>query len=1161
MKTTLVLSFFLLVMCNNLTLAQSLNGNYTIGGNSPDYQTINEAVDSLELNGISGPVTFNIRPGIYYEQIEINSYPNLSNSNLVVFKSETNNKSDVIIEYTTTQYTTRDYTLFIDGADNLEFKHLTFQREEESYYNRVVYVTGDANNILFDHNTFKTDMSTSSDFEYKDCIVVGGDYNTSMSNDTIIFSNNTIIGGYNGIYLQGSTGTTFTADNWQLYNNEFFNQKRNGLYVVNGKNVSITNNYIKSDITTSFRGIYAYRGIESLLISGNKLILPSKSIGIDVYNAQGSAVDTPKVINNLISIGPNSVDNLTIGIKSSDSDSLLIAYNSINIFSSDSAGHCIETSNSDILTVKNNIFNHSGGGLCILSNNNTSGIFNSNYNNYFNNNNLVAQFDGVNYNSLSELSSSLGIDQNSVSANPFFLNDTILIPYNTSVFDIGDPIPSITYDFYGNMRSNLAPDLGIFEGDVPLVDAGVSNSSLMEFKGCPETSVPLYITLKNFGLNALTSAIISFENTDLTISQINWTGNLSQMEEEEIFVGYVNYEYLQNTQVKVWTSNPNAQTDEFSQNDTLHIPIISLLKGSYTIGGAMADYETINEAIEQLIILGVCDSVIFNINPGTYNESLTLPQIAGVDSVNTVTFQSTIQDSTSVIITSEEDVFYFDNTNHIFIKYLTIKPSQNAIGIHITQNSSNLIISNNLITSEDNCRLIYLRKGHNNTITNNYFVDGNLQIEIEGFNSFDIYEIDILNNVFTGASGHTIDSDRDNGVDIIGNIFKGTNPGLLMDLSSYAEIRVLNNQFLVPDSYLNISSPTDSPHRKIIFKNNFVRSQLSLTNADTLIIIHNSFDTDDKTISFSLLYGGNYIEMKNNIFQSKGDDYIFKFNNYISPLNISSDYNIFNISNGTLAHEQQQYESEYTLFSFDEWRSSTGQDSNSIFAHITFLNDSNLHTNSPIALNAGIYLPGEDFDIDHQARSITLPDIGADEFEIDSLTYTDVAINFVNPTTEFNCLNSDSIAIEIANLSALSIDSVHIKWKLFDTEKRDSFIVHNIAPHDTIIVFVDTYNFRQRTKYKITVEVYYPNGITDNNTNDNTIVKQYYYIDEFDIIKKQNSRCNTEIELFVPKFPRESILWSTGSTESRITLTTTGTYSVTVTDENGCSVSKSITIN
>jgi hypothetical protein len=53
---------------SNFLLAQPMSGNYTVGGNSPDFVTLQDAANSLMANGISGPVIFSIRPGTYSEQ-------------------------------------------------------------------------------------------------------------------------------------------------------------------------------------------------------------------------------------------------------------------------------------------------------------------------------------------------------------------------------------------------------------------------------------------------------------------------------------------------------------------------------------------------------------------------------------------------------------------------------------------------------------------------------------------------------------------------------------------------------------------------------------------------------------------------------------------------------------------------------------------------------------------------------------------------------------------------------------------------------------------------------------------------------------------------------------------------------------------------------------
>lgn len=67
----LFLFFIVLPMC--VLHAQPLSGNYTVGGASPDFITLQHAANELKMRGVSGPTTFNIRPGIYIENGGLNS--------------------------------------------------------------------------------------------------------------------------------------------------------------------------------------------------------------------------------------------------------------------------------------------------------------------------------------------------------------------------------------------------------------------------------------------------------------------------------------------------------------------------------------------------------------------------------------------------------------------------------------------------------------------------------------------------------------------------------------------------------------------------------------------------------------------------------------------------------------------------------------------------------------------------------------------------------------------------------------------------------------------------------------------------------------------------------------------------------------------------------
>ena len=105
------------------------------------------------------------------------------------------------------------------------------------------------------------------------------------------------------------------------------------------------------------------------------------------------------------------------------------------------------------------------------------------------------------------------------------------------------------------------------------------------------------------------------------------------------------------------------------------------------------------------------------------------------------------------------------------------------------------------------------------------------------------------------------------------------------------------------------------------------------------------------------------------------------------------------------------------------WRSAAGTDSNSISANPLFVSDAELHIDttqlSPVN-NAGIPIAGITSDIDNNIRSLTTPDIGADEFAYTSNTITlDLGLfieGFYNAGS--NLQESDTVKIYLRNSSA-----------------------------------------------------------------------------------------------------------------------------------------------
>jgi hypothetical protein len=66
-----------------LSFGIPLSGNYTIGGTTPNFATLNEAVNTIKCGGVTGAVTFNIRPGIYRERVSVPAILGASNKNWI----------------------------------------------------------------------------------------------------------------------------------------------------------------------------------------------------------------------------------------------------------------------------------------------------------------------------------------------------------------------------------------------------------------------------------------------------------------------------------------------------------------------------------------------------------------------------------------------------------------------------------------------------------------------------------------------------------------------------------------------------------------------------------------------------------------------------------------------------------------------------------------------------------------------------------------------------------------------------------------------------------------------------------------------------------------------------------------------------------------------
>ncbi|MGB0403346.1 MAG: right-handed parallel beta-helix repeat-containing protein [Salibacteraceae bacterium] len=383
-----------------------LSGTYTIGGTSPYFATISEAVDSLNIKGVCDSVIFNIRQGTYTEQIEITEINNVSDSAIVIFQSDPSNTTNPNITYSAT--TLKPYTIMVNGSDYVQFRNIDITKTGGGI--AAVFFDGVCENLEFDScnvsansgYSFYCDWQgtwsqTSEDLDglvISYCIADRGInlQTNGPSSDSAIFSGNTING---PISLRVFNGTTF---------------KDNDLNGVVGLSYSNTS-WVESN---KAEGLTSYR-------SGNQTIFNNEFRGPVYYSSTSNSTFYHNTVHN------GSGFALNINGSSNNFRN--------NILSSNT--YVVSLDSSTISTYDYNVYNSEIDTIAKY----TTGTFATD---------------------LSEFQL-LGRDSNSLVIDPRFRTDTSLVPRIADLETAGTPIAGITTDIRDSARSTTAPSIGAYE--------------------------------------------------------------------------------------------------------------------------------------------------------------------------------------------------------------------------------------------------------------------------------------------------------------------------------------------------------------------------------------------------------------------------------------------------------------------------------------------------------------------------------------------------------------------------------------------------------------------------------------------------------------------------------------------------------------------------
>jgi hypothetical protein len=1064
------------------------SGIYTIGGSNANYQTIQKALSDLldSQSEVIGRVTFNIRPGVYLENLTLKPYNGASAKNFVVFKSETGRASDVEIKskgdntlYNNqvirfegcTYYTLQDLTIendrVITGSNQFaSVIHLTYNRDtrkpaEYNTINRCILKV-DSTYTIFNGNTIPI---VASDINNTSVGEICANYNT--------ISNNSIYGGSYGIRLLGKSTVQPSKGN-KITGNKIY-KSYSGIDVDFNNIPLIAFNQIncRPNPNEAQFGIRVKNATGNFSFHGN-VIRDYGTFGMFFYNVTGGAA--AYIYNNMI-LG-SCKNTFSRGIHLEFSRSIQFLHNSINYTAVTGPGNTQNTAMaiehtstlaSTKISIKNNIFYATGGGLPLIIRSSTS-IDSSNYNCYFNT--AGANLALINNNTprvgMVQVRAAMGKDQQSINVNPQFTSATVLRINSKALIRKAAILTFIAFDFENHPRDPEMPDIGADEVIRSAVDLEVFH---LDKNFVPkEGSNILPVIIKNDGLLSLNG------NKILVSYKVN-NGNYTTPEEFTLQTLSKSYSKQTLNLAEPWVIpspgsytliirvTPPVPNDTWQENDADTLNICVGLNGTYTIGGPVGNknYPTFAAAIAAFEC-GIGGPTVFNVYPGTY-PNFSLPPLKGVTPTNTITFRSVTGNAADVIVantaagqnTTTHPALQIDGMDYVTIRNFTINNTSTSTfgsGIHITDGSNNVTIDSCIITVPTTANItnqlypvvlsqkVKIDSGavySNVSITNCTLRNGVTGVQMFGRNTgIRAQNVSVINTKIDSSILYGIAANFVNIGEISNNniTLKTTSDAnseaIRIVFSKYNSIISGNKTLNAGYRALNLTSVEGVTNVDIAnnmfaggYKNTGNGAGIYLNEVNKINLYHNSvvYDktstaTPDNSAAFFLAAGAN-VSLFNNIFYNPAGGYAYY---------VTSQTSIRNANNNIYYTDANQSSGLYAYYGADRLNLTAlkaamqGFESNSLEINPNFVSNFDLHTTNVALEGKGLYLASVTKDFDRQDRNPLGSDIGADEFIINA---KDLAVMDIQPMV-FST-DPNNIAIKLMNLGSTSLNGTTIK--------------------------------------------------------------------------------------------------------------------------------------
>lgn len=243
-------------------------GVYTVGGINPDFITVVDAVSALHSQGVSGSVVFNIRQGVY-SGFTVNSIPNVSASDSIIFQSENGDTAEVKI-------TSLNETVKLNYCEGVIVRNVTIEATGlgTSANSAIYFWEGKRCSIK---NCRISTPNSSGQTSSQSAIDIR--HGWGLPNSSIVVSDCDLIGNGCGFNIVGDFGKTL------LYRNSVISNGRYSLYVMHTKGLEVERNLLNGEIYVwnTLGQIFNYNDVV-----GDILVTQFDTIKGNAFNAQSS---------------------------------------------------------------------------------------------------------------------------------------------------------------------------------------------------------------------------------------------------------------------------------------------------------------------------------------------------------------------------------------------------------------------------------------------------------------------------------------------------------------------------------------------------------------------------------------------------------------------------------------------------------------------------------------------------------------------------------------------------------------------------------------------------------------------------------------------------------------------------------------------------------